>query len=254
VNNTNTTYRTEMFSREKPVKVSIVMAALNEERTIETAVIEVLKADYPCEIELIVVDDGSTDGTASCLSWIEDPRLTVVKHWSNFGKGAAIFTGAALATGTHLLPFDADMEYSPTDIPSLVDPVVRGRCDVVFGTRLFGANTVYQSYVYAMANKFMTLAANVLFDSYVADLHTCLKLIPVTLFRQLPLRESGFGLDTEIAASLLRLGIRPFEVPVSYFSRSRAEGKKITWRDGVACLQILGRVRVAKAPALETRR
>jgi hypothetical protein len=128
----------------------------------------------------------------------------------------------------------------------MLAPVVAGRCDVVYGTRLFGVNTVYQSYRYAMGNRFMTLVANVLFDSYLSDLHSCLKLVPRALFDSLRLRETGFGLDTEITASLLRRGIRPFEVPVSYHSRTHAEGKKISWKDGVACLQILGRVRFAR--------
>ena len=116
----------------------------------------------------------------------------------------------------------------------------------MFGTRLFGLNTVYQSYRYAMGNRLTTLAANLLFDAYLSDLHTCLKLVPLPLFRTLALREHGFGLDTEITASLLRGGVRPFEVPVTYYSRSHAQGKKLTWRDGVACLHILGRVRFGR--------
>lgn len=228
------------------VKLSIVMPAFNEEHTIEAAVGAVLSTEYPCDIELLVVNDGSTDATADLLNRIEDARVRVIHHPRNFGKGAALFTGAAVATGTHLLPFDADLEYSPEDIPPLLEPVLKRKCDVVYGTRLFGANTVYQSYRYAMGNRFTTLVANVLFDSYLSDLHTCLKLVPLTLFRQLQLRESGFGLDTEITASLLRRGVRPFEVPVSYHSRSHAQGKKLTWRDGISCLQILGRIRFAR--------
>jgi dolichol-phosphate hexosyltransferase len=231
------------FTGAEPVRLSIVMPAFNEAATISAAVAAVLNADYPCPIELLVVDDGSTDATPALLAGITDSRLHVIRHPRNFGKGAALFTGAALATGTHLLPFDADLEYSADDITALVAPVVRGSTDVVYGTRLFGANTVYQSYRYAMGNKLTTLAANLLFDSYLSDLHTCLKLVPLVLFRDLDLRENGFGLDTEITAALLRRGVRPFEVPVSYFARSHDEGKKITWRDGVACLQILGRVR-----------
>jgi hypothetical protein len=147
------------------------------------------------------------------------------------------------------MPFDADLEYSPEDVPRMLAPVLAGRCEVVYGTRLFGVNTVYQSYRYAMGNRIMTLAANVLFDSYLSDLHSCLKLVPRELFDSLRLTETGFGLDTEITASLLRQGIRPFEVPVSYHSRTHAEGKKISWRDGIACLQILGRVRFARQPS-----
>src|SRR3954447_11069553 len=127
----------------------------------------------------------------------------------------------------------------------MLEPVIHGRCDVVYGTRLFGAHTMYQSYRHAMGNRLMTLAANLLFDAYLRDLHTCLKLVPTELFRSLDLRENGFGLDTEITAKLLKAGIRPFEVPVSYHSRSHALGKKITWKHGVECLRILARVRCA---------
>jgi glycosyltransferase involved in cell wall biosynthesis len=228
------------------VKLSFVMPVYNEARTVVEAVRQVLAVEYPCPIELIVVDDGSTDTTLLELSVIGDPRVRVHQHPTNLGKGAAVRSGVRLATGTHVMPFDADLEYSADDVPRMLAPVVAGRCDVVYGTRLFGVNTVYQSYRYAMGNRLMTLVANVLFDSYLSDLHSCLKLVPRELFDSLRLRETGFGLDTEITASILRQGIRPFEVPVSYHSRTHAEGKKISWRDGVACLQILGRVRFAR--------
>jgi hypothetical protein len=126
----------------------------------------------------------------------------------------------------------------------MLRPILDGRCDIVYGTRLFGANTVYQSFRYAMGNRLTTFAANLLFDAYVTDLHTCLKLVPLSTFRQLDLTESGFGLDTELTAKALKRGIRPFEVPVSYYARSHSEGKKLTWRDGVRCLRILGQVRL----------
>lgn len=230
------------------MKLSILMAAYNEERSIAEVAQAVLTVDYPCEMELIVVDDGSTDRTSVLVDQLDDPRLTYHRHSRNLGKGAALLTASRLATGTHILPFDADFEYSPEDIPRLLDPIIRKRCDVVYGTRLFGFNTVYQSYRYALGNRMTTLAANLLFDANLADMHTCLKLMPLGLFRSLGLRAGGFGLDTEMTAGLLRLGIRPFEVPVSYHSRSHAEGKKITWQDGVECLRILGRVRFSRRP------
>ena len=174
------------------------------------------------------------------------PRLVLHKHEKNKGKGAALRTAVSLATGTHILPFDADLEYTPKDIPRLVEPILTGRFDVVYGTRLFGYNTVYQSFRYAVGNKVLTTMTNILFDSFLSDLHTCLKLMPLDLFRSLDLREKGFGLDTELTATLLRLGVRPFEVPVSYYSRSHAQGKKINAGDAVDCLHILFRVRTRR--------
>lgn len=230
------------------VLLSIVMPAFNEARTIRSAVLHVLGATYPCEVELIVVDDGSVDGTAALLDDIEDDRLVVTRHLRNMGKGAAILTGMAVAKGTHLLPFDADLEYSAFDIARLLEPVIEGRCDVVYGTRLFGVNTVYRSFRYKVGNQAMTFAANLLFDSALSDLHTCLKLVPLSMLREMRLVELGFGLDTEITANVLRFGARPFEVPVSYHARSHSEGKKINWRDAVRCVQVLGRVRMSPDP------
>jgi hypothetical protein len=229
--------------RGPTVRLSILMAAYNEQETIEQAISELLEVEYPCDMELIVIDDGSTDDTPALLAKTDDPRVVVFRHVRNQGKGAAILTAASLATGTHILPFDADLEYVPEDILKLLEPVLRGRCSVVYGVRLFGCNTVYRSYLYALGNRWLTRITNIMFGACLSDLHTCLKLMPLGMFRSIQLRETGFGLDTEISASLLRRGVRPFEVPVSYFSRSHEEGKKITWRDAFACLWILLRVR-----------
>lgn len=228
------------------IKLSILMCAYNEERTIMRAITEVLAADYPCDMELIVVDDGSTDATSILLAHVDDPRVVVHRHAENRGKGAALISAASIASGTHILPFDADLEYSPEDITRIIHPVIKGRCDVVYGARIFGFNTVYQSYRYAVGNRILTRLANILFNAYLSDLHTCLKLIPLSVFRNLNLKESGFGLDTEVTALLLKAGIRPFEVPVSYYSRSHDDGKKISWRDAIACIAILLRVRLAR--------
>jgi dolichol-phosphate hexosyltransferase len=225
------------------LKLSIIMAAFNEQETIEQAISEILETDFPCDMELIVIDDGSRDETPSLLANIDDPRVIVFRHEKNLGKGAAVLTGVSLASGTYILPFDADLEYRPEDIPKVLEPVLRGRCSVVFGVRLFGYNTVYRSYIYALGNRMLTRITNIMFGACLSDLHTCLKLIPTSLLQSIRLSETGFGLDTEISASLLRRGVRPFEVPVSYFSRSHEEGKKITWRDAFACLWILIRVR-----------
>jgi len=229
----------------RPVKLSILMCAYNEEQRIGRAIAELLQMDYPCDIELIVVDDGSTDGTPLLLAQIDDPRVIVYRHVVNLGKGAALRSAVKLATGTHAVPFDADLEYSPADLPRMLEPVLAGRSQVVYGARLFGFYTVYQSYRYAKGNRVMTQLANMIYDAGLSDLHTCLKLIPLPLLRTLPLSEVGFGLDTEITALLLKLGIRPFEIPVSYYSRSHAEGKKIRWQDAVACVRILVQVRMS---------
>jgi dolichol-phosphate hexosyltransferase len=236
--------------RSDPVKLSVLMCAYNEERTIARAISEVLAVAYPCDMELVVVDDGSTDATADLLGRVDDPRVTIHRHPRNQGKGAALRSAAALASGTHILPFDADLEYSPDDIARVIWPVLTGRCDVVYGTRLFGLNTVYRTYRYAVGNRLLTRMANILFNAYLSDLHTCLKLMPLAIFRSLNLRESGFGLDTEVTAMLLRTGVRPFEVPVSYYSRSHDDGKKISWRDAMACVSILLKVRLLHSSRL----
>jgi dolichol-phosphate hexosyltransferase len=241
-------------SEPSPMMLSIIMPAYNEGATIAHAIQRVLSVPFPCPIELIVVNDGSVDNTAEVLKTISDPRLVTESHRANFGKGAALLTGLSLVNGTHVVPFDADLEYEPSDLVALLEPAMSGRSDVVYGSRLFGANTVYQSYRYAMGNKFTTFMANILYDSYISDLHTCLKLMPTRLLRDLTLLERGFGLDTEITAHVLKLGYRPFEVPISYHSRTHAQGKKLTWRDGLVCLSILLRVRIQQQRTSHRRR
>lgn len=228
------------------VKLSILMSAYNEEHTIAQAIHEILVTEYPCDYELIVVDDGSTDETAILLTQLNYDRLIVHRHEENRGKGAALLSAASLATGTHILPFDADLEYAAEDIPRILAPVIKGRCSVVYGVRLFGYNTVYQSLRYAVGNRLLTRMTNLLFDACLSDLHTCLKLVPLAMLRALKLTEEGFGLDTEITALLLKRGVRPFEVPVSYYSRSHAQGKKIRWRDALVCAWVLLRVRLQR--------
>lgn len=224
-------------------KLSILMAAYNEERTILEAVRDVLDADIPCSYELIVVDDGSTDATWDLLlSEVTDPRLVRHRHLANLGKGAAIRSGVRLATGTHVLPFDADLEYAASDITKLVRVALETRAPAVFGVRPEG----HHSSVYVMGNHALTQAANLLFDAHLSDLHSCLKLVDTELIRAVPFTSIGFGTDTEITAALLKHGIHPREVEINYRGRSRREGKKITWWDGVTCLWILSRVRFSR--------
>ena len=228
------------------VKLSIVMPVYNESRTVSAAIERVLAVDYPCPVELIVVDDGSSDDTLAQLRRLAERGVRLVRHTRNRGKGAAVRTGVSVADGTHMIILDADLEYSPSDIPAMVTAVLDGHGDHVFGTRVFGFNTRYPSFRFAVGGRMLTFAANMLYDSCITDMHTCLKLLPVADFRALRLTENGFGLDTELTARLIRGGVRPFEVPVTYVGRTAAQGKKIGWRDGVRCLRILTRVRIEK--------
>jgi len=227
------------------VKLSILMPVYNEAPFIANAVKQALDVAYPCEIELVVVDDGSRDGTAQILEAIDDPRVSLHVHPRNRGKGAAIQTAAARATGDSMVILDADLEYDPQDIPRLLEPVLDGRASVVYGSRSFGSHSAY-SFWYVMGNKGVTTAANMIFNSYISDLETCFKLMPLELFRSLDIRSAGFGMEAEITGKLLRRRIRPYEVPISYRARSRDEGKKITWKDGVEALWILVRERARR--------
>jgi glycosyltransferase involved in cell wall biosynthesis len=225
------------------------MPVYNEAETLNYAVKRVLDVAYPCEMELVLVDDGSTDGSGELVSRLDDPRLTKGAHPTNRGKGAALRTAASLASGDYVIICDADLEYTPGDIPSLLEPIIAGDAEVVFGTRTFGSHTAY-SFWYVMGNKAVTMAANVLYNAWLSDLETCFKLMPLSLYRSLDLRQEGFGVEAEIAAKLLRAGIRPYEVPINYKARGREEGKKLTWRDGVEALWILLQLRLAKPPVL----
>jgi glycosyltransferase involved in cell wall biosynthesis len=166
-----------------------------------------------------------------------------LQHEVNRGKGAAVRTGIEAATGSHVLIFDADDEYDPHDIAGLVIPLINGRAEVVYGTRLRGHGTIHPTLVHSLGNKLMTGTANVLYGSAISDLHTCLKLLPIPLLKEMNLTEEGFGLDTEITAEMLRRGWRPYELPISYVGRSKEEGKKIGAFDAVDCFRILFKVR-----------
>jgi glycosyltransferase involved in cell wall biosynthesis len=224
------------------VKLSVLMPVFNELDTVEVVVKRVLDVPYPCDVELVIVDDGSTDGTAAVLARLDDPRISVHTHPVNRGKGAAIRTAADRATGTHVVMCDADLEYSPEDLPALLRPVLEGEAEVVYGTRSFTSHTAY-SFWFVLGNKGVTFIANALFDTWISDLETCFKLMPLELYRSLDVRSAGFGMEAEITGKLLRQGVRPYEVPISYRARSRQEGKKLTWWDGVQAVCILARLR-----------
>ncbi len=232
-----------MKASDLAMKLSILMPVFNEEATVVDSMRRVLATPYQCPIELVVVDDGSTDGTAAAIASVRDGRVRVVSHGSNRGKGAAIRTAADHATGDYIVPCDADLEYAPEEIPLLVEPVLDGAADVVYGTRSFGSHTAF-SFWYVVGNKAVTMLANVLYNSYISDLETCFKLMPLELYRSLRVKAHGFGMEAELTAKLLKRGYRPFEVPIHYAARPRDAGKKLTWRDGVEAMWILLRVRL----------
>jgi glycosyltransferase involved in cell wall biosynthesis len=227
------------------VRLSILTPVYNEETSVVRALKSAFAVDYPGEVEFVVVNDGSTDGTAAELESLTDARLRIIHHQRNQGKGAAIRTAASNATGDYVVILDADMEYDAADIPNLIRPVLEGRAEVVYGNRQFGSHSSF-SFWYVMGNKGVTLAANIMYNSYISDVETCFKLMPLALYRQLDVKSTGFGMEAEVTGKLLRRRIRPYEVPISYHARTREEGKKITAWDGVEALAILARERVRR--------
>jgi glycosyltransferase involved in cell wall biosynthesis len=224
--------------------LSVLMPVYNEVATVRQAIDEVLTADVGMDLELVVVDDGSTDGTRKILAdtpWPE--RVRVLQHDRNQGKGAAVRTALEAASGEFAAIFDADLEYDPNDLANLLPPLVSGDTNAVFGVRAFDGYTSH-SFLYVLGNKGVTLVANILFNVYLRDLMTCHKAIRTDVFRALPLRESGFGIEPEIAARLLQRGERIFEVPVHYKARGSAEGKKLTSMDGLRVVATLVRCRL----------
>lgn len=229
-------------------QLSILMPVYNEAATVERAAHAVLDADLPVTTELVIVDDGSTDGTREILEKADFPadRVRIHRHAKNQGKGTAVRTALADARGDFATIFDADLEYNPEDLNILLPPLLDGTANAVFGVRAFDGFTSH-SYLYVLGNRSVTLAANVLFNVYLKDLMTMHKAIRTDIFRSLPLREPGFAIEPEIAARLLQRGERIFEVPVRYQARATEEGKKLTWVDGLRVLRTLIRCRVTRA-------
>jgi glycosyltransferase involved in cell wall biosynthesis len=221
--------------------LSVLIPALNEETTIDSVVAAVLS--LPLALEVILIDDGSSDGTWTRMQhWAEQERVQALRHPSQRGKGAAIRTALTRARGRVILVQDADMEYDINDYPRLLDPIVKGRAQVVYGTRVFASHTAH-SYWYVMGNKGVTTAANLLFNVYLSDIETAYKVFPREAALAMNLEAKGFEIDPEITAKLLRMGYRIHEVPVDYVARSREEGKKIRPSDGVKALGVLLRHR-----------
>jgi glycosyltransferase involved in cell wall biosynthesis len=203
--------------------------------------------------EIVIVDDASSDRTPEILA-ARDFKLPVqlLRHPANRGKGAAIRTAIDAATSEFAVIQDADLEYDPRDYPVLLEPFHRPGVTVVYGSRSFSAHSAY-SFWFVMGNKLVTLFTNVLFNSYISDMETCYKMMPLSLWRALDLRADRFDIEPEITGKLLRGGHRIYEVPISYAARSREEGKKLTWRDGVYALFTLTRIRIRPRPALPRR-
>ena len=227
--------------------LSILMPVYNERERIERAIAEVLATELPADFELIIVDDGSTDGTRDILRSREpDDRVRLIEHDHNQGKGAAIQTALHEARGEFSCIFDADLEYDPADLALLMPPLLDGRSNASFGVRAFDGYTSH-SFLFVLGNKGVTLACNVLYNVYLHDIMTCHKMIRTDIFRSLPLRSAGFAIEPEITARLVQRGERIFEVPVHYRARSTDEGKKLTALDGFRVIGTLLRCRFSAA-------
>jgi len=226
--------------------LTILMPVFNERATLERAVADALEAELPVtERQLVIVDDGSTDGSRELLRDTTWPaNVEVVYHDRNRGKGAAIRTGLEHATGTFSAILDADLEYAASDLAPLLEPLIAGDAAVVFGSRAFTSQSSF-SFWYVMGNKSVTMATNVIYNCWISDVMTCHKAMSTELFTSLRLRERGFAIEPEIAARVLQSGERIYEVPIGYAARSRDEGKKLTAVDGIRVLRTLLRCKVA---------
>lgn len=223
--------------------LSVLIPIYNEESSLERVLDAV---EERAEVsEIVIVDDGSTDRTAEILAAREFRVPThLIRHERNSGKGSAIRTAIARASSELALIQDADLEYDPADYPQLLAPFDRPNVTVVYGSRSFSAHSAY-SFWFVMGNKLVTLWTNLLFNTYISDVETCYKVMPVAVWRSLDLRANRFDIEPEVTGKLLRRGHRIYEVPISYAARSRAEGKKLTWRDGVRATYVLLRIRLA---------
>ena len=216
--------------------LSVVVPAYNEAATVEAALRRV--REVPLRVEIIVVNDASTDGTREILDQLAGNGLVdqVIHHDKNRGKGAGIRSGIAAATGDALVVQDADLEYDPADLPALLQPISSGRADAVYGSRFQGGPHRVLYFWHYIGNRFLTLLSNMFTNLNLSDLETCYKLVRMDLIKRLPLSANRFGFEVEITARLAQAGARIWEMPITYSGRTYAEGKKITWRDGVAAL------------------
>jgi glycosyltransferase involved in cell wall biosynthesis len=226
--------------------LTIVVPVFNEQRTVCEILCDLISLDPSFRYEIIVINDGSTDSSSRIIKDLRHLlHIRYVELTKNQGKGNAVRTGIDLASYSHVLVFDADLEYSAFDIPRLMVPIMAGRADFVYGVRVRGINNLQPSHLYAVGRRAITSIANVVYGSAISDLYTCLKLLPTEFLRSIGLKENGFGLDAEISCQMLRNGFRPFEIPVTYIGRSHAEGKNIKFRDAIICLKVILQKRFA---------
>jgi len=226
------------------MKLSVIVPAYNEQKTIAVILKQLLKQKEITEI--IVVDDCSKDQTRREVLGVKDKRIRLLTHKKNRGKGAAIRTGLAAVTGDHVLIQDADLEYSPADIPVMVEPIKQERSTVVFGSRFLGPHS-NMFFWHMIGNKLLNLLVNILFDAIVSDMETCYKLVPTKLLREIKLQENDFRIEPEITCKLLRRKVKVMEVPISYMARTYAEGKKIGWKDWFRAVGTIIKVRLASS-------
>lgn len=223
-------------------KLSVIVPVYDERNTVVEIVRRMRAVDLPVDLEIVIVDDGSTDGTRDVLRQLADSTVRVVLHERNQGKGAAIRTGLEKVTGDLVLIQDADLEYDPEDWPKLLSPLLRGKAQVVYGSRFTGERR-NMLFLHWIGNRFLSLVTNVLYNTTLSDMETCYKLFDRTVLDGITINASRFEFEPEITAKLLRRGIRIYEVPISYTGREFEEGKKITWRDGFIALWTLVKYR-----------
>ena len=214
--------------------LSVIVPVFNEAATVETLLEQVLAS--PVVSEVVVVDDGSTDGTREVLRGLERERLRIFFHPQNRGKGAAVRTGIAEARADVVVIQDADLEYDPQEYPVLLDPIRQGVADAVFGSRFLSGSSRVLYYKHRLGNGFLTMLSNWATDLNLTDMETCYKAVRRDLLQGLELTQERFGIEPELTAKLARAGARVYEVPISYRGRTYDEGKKIGWRDGVQAI------------------
>ncbi len=226
-------------------KLSVIVPVFNERNTVVEILRRMRAVDLPVDREFVVVDDGSDDGTRSVLTQLGDSTVKIVSHPENRGKGAAIRTGLEHVTGDLVLIQDADLEYDPEDWPKLLAPMLKGKAQVVYGSRITGEHR-NMLYLHWVGNKMLSLVTNLLYNTTLSDMETCYKLFDREVLRPIIVKSDRFDFEPEITAKVLRQGIRIYEVPISYAGREFDEGKKITWRDGFAALYALVKFRFVK--------